>query len=95
MLPKHLVGFPLSRADQRSRRNQLGANVSMLPKHLVGFPLICYSALRLSGIISREDVSMLPKHLVGFPRTRVYFQRPKPKPRFQCFLSIWWDFHVS
>jgi len=38
---------------------------------------------------------MLPKHLVGFPR-KPFAEALKlgtSKGGFQCFLSIWWDFH--
>ncbi len=42
---------------------------------------------------------MLPKHLVGFPRAGHSLREDQVDcdsfgEAFQCFLSIWWDFHV-
>jgi len=86
MLPKHLVGFPPHGLNRRG----LGGSplVSMLPKHLVGFP----PALKSMKDTMTSGVSMLPKHLVGFPPWVGIVSQPMLSV-FQCFLSIWWDFH--
>ena len=43
--------------------------------------------------LEHRFVSMLPKHLGGFPHRMATIDLKGLK--FQCFLSIWWDFHLK